>query len=76
MSSVTQADLDALVGSYLAGTQRVEYPNQGSVLYRTRDELRQMIREVAAALGVPDPMAPAAGRVASFTIRTSKGLFR
>jgi len=57
----TQADLDALVAAYRQGVETVRFADR-TVTYRSRSDMAQIIAETAAALGVANPLASAAGR--------------
>jgi hypothetical protein len=59
MSQPTQAQLDAMVAAYTSGHASVSYDNR-SVTYRNMADLLQAIARVSAALGVPNPLTPAA----------------
>lgn len=57
--AVTQTQLDAMVAAYASGTASVSYDGR-TVTYRSLDALLAAIGRVADALGVTNPLAPAA----------------
>lgn len=69
----TQADLDALTRAFLSRATRVTYDGK-TVEFRTLEELMQAIDIVSAALGVSNPLTPAAA--ATGESRFSLGVLR
>lgn len=55
--ALSQSFLDALVAAYATGQTSVSYDGR-SVNFASGDDLRTRIREVAAGLGVADPLTP------------------
>lgn len=55
--ALSQGFLDTLVAAYVTGQTSVSYDGR-SVAFANGEDLRTRIREVAAGLGVPDPLAP------------------
>lgn len=53
--ALSQTDLDTLVGAYARGQLSVTYDGR-AVTFDNREGLRERIRDVAAALGVADPL--------------------
>ena len=70
----TQTQLDALVKAYATGAKSVTFGDR-SETFADRADLRARIGEVAAALGVDNPLAPASRRVRQVRIyQDGKGL--
>lgn len=55
LMALSQSYLDALVAAYSSGQTSVSYDGR-SVTFANGEDLRQRIREVAAGLGVADPL--------------------
>ncbi len=55
--ALRQSYLDALVAAYVTGQTSITYDGR-SVSFANGEDLRTRIREVAAGLGVPDPLTP------------------
>lgn len=53
--ALSQTFLDALVAAYATGQTSISYDGR-SVAFANGDDLRSRIREVAAGLGVADPL--------------------
>jgi hypothetical protein len=56
--AITQAQLNAMVSAWASGATRVTYDGR-TVEYRSRQDLESQIATAAAALGLPNPLAPA-----------------
>ena len=54
-------ELDTLVKAYRQGAETVRFADR-SVTYRSRAEMAVIIAELAAALGVANPLMPVTGR--------------
>lgn len=65
--AVTQTQLDAMVAAYASGTASVSYDGR-TVTYRNMDDLLAAIVRVAAALGVPNPLAPVSTTPKRYTL--------
>lgn len=70
--ALTQSFLDALVSAYATGQTSISYDGR-AVTFANGDDLRARIREVAAGLGVADPLGLKASTPRAFVIGFSRG---
>lgn len=54
----SQADYDAIDAAIKGGALKVEYPNGGSVVYRSLAEMRAIRSDIARALAVSSGAVP------------------
>lgn len=70
--TLSETTLQQLVDAYLLGALRVT-TDGSTVEYRSRDEMRNQIRELASALGVPDPLGSSSPGFRQIRVTTRKG---
>ena len=54
----TQGDLDTLKKAYATGALRVELPSAGTVTYRSLDEMRAIMKDIATEIGAEQGLVP------------------
>ena len=65
--ALSQNDLDTLVAAYARGQLTVSYDGR-SVTFANGEDMRARIRDIAAGLGVADPLVNAARNTARMSI--------